>query len=467
MSQRILIVDDEQHITSSISTTLELHGMEVCTAENRAGALRQAAQGIDTAIVDIALGEESGVALLETLRETYPLVPTIMISGVASVEEALETLRMGASDFIEKPVRAERLVVAVSNALALSRLRSQALEAALPVAESPAMRDVVRRASRAATAKTTVLLAGESGTGKDRVARLLHALSPRADGPFVKINCGALPESLAESELFGHVKGAFTGAINNTPGRIAAAEGGTLFLDEIGELSPGIQVKLLRFLETGELQRVGDHRSTLVNARLIAATNRDLQSAVEAGAFRSDLFYRLNVVPITVPPLRERREDIRPLVQYFAAEVAAQLGTPVPELDAEAYAAFEGLEFPGNVRELRNAVERLLVLAEGPRLSAAEVRDALGFGPESAASGAGPAPGEGSAPAEGSADALFETPMPLSEARRRLERAYLQRQLEANGGSVKRTAEALSILPHNLSRRLARLGISTRVSRSD
>jgi DNA-binding NtrC family response regulator len=447
--------------------------MEVCTAENRAGALRQAAQGIDTAIVDIALGEESGVALLEALREKHPLLPTIMISGVASVEEALETLRMGACDFIEKPIRAERLVVAVNNALALSRLRSQALEAALPVAESPAMQDVVRRASRAAAAKTTVLLAGESGTGKDRVARLLHALSPRADGPFVKINCGALPESLAESELFGHVKGAFTGAINNAPGRIAAADGGTLFLDEVGELSPGIQVKLLRFLETGELQRVGDHKSTLVDARLIAATNRDLQSAVEAGVFRSDLFYRLNVVPITVPPLRERTEEIRPLVRYFAAEVAAQLGTPIPELDAEAYAAFEGAEFPGNVRELRNAVERLLVLAEGPRISAAEVRDALGVAPEAAASGQSALPAEGAAQGdagasgEGAAEELFETPMPLSEARRQLERAYLVRQLKANGGSVKRTAWALSVLPHNLSRRLARLGISTRVSRSD
>jgi two-component system nitrogen regulation response regulator NtrX len=455
----VLVVDDDPHIVESISTTLKLQELAAEPARSVSEARRVLeSRPVECAVVDVALGDEHGADLLEWMRAARPMVPVIMISGVASVEEALETVRMGATDFIEKPIRPERLLVAVRNAVELARLRAQTLDEAVPVAGSPAMQEVVRKATQAAGAKTTVLISGESGVGKDRLARLIHGLSPRATGPFVKINCGALPEALAESELFGHTKGAFTGAVSAAPGKIAGADGGTLFLDEIGELSLAIQVKLLRFLESGEIQRVGDHHTGRVDARLVAATNRDLEADVQAGRFRADLFYRLNVVPLTVPPLRERPEEIPPLVRHCAAEIASNLGVATPTVTDEAVEALSRRSYPGNVRELRNTVERLLVLSEGTQLTAEHVAGMLDTGsPSGTAAG-----GSGQAPTYDGERSLLATPMPLSEARRELERRYLRAQLAAHGGSVQRTAEALSMKPNNLSRRLGELGISPR-----
>jgi DNA-binding NtrC family response regulator len=450
--------------------TLRLRDLEVISAANAAAARRALSGELSAVILDFALGEQRGTDILEEVRVSYPLLPVIMVSGIASVEDALEAVNRGAADFIEKPIRAERLIVSVENAIGLHRLRTHAREEALPIAESPLMRDVLQRAARAASSASTVLLSGESGTGKDRVARLVHALSPRASGPLVKINCGALPESLVESELFGHKKGAFTGAVSDSPGKIVGADGGTLFLDEIGELSPAVQVKLLRFLETGEIQRVGDHTTRTVNTRLVAATNRNLADEVKRGSFREDLFYRLNVLPIEVPPLRDRTEDIAPLARYFAATISTDQGWAPPELSRAALERLSAAEFPGNVRELRNAVERLLVLATGPVVGVEEVDSVLRSGPGAAGTPAtegppGAADGSGAAgDRHGAANTEdpFSRPMPLPEARRELERRYLEQQLAGHGYSVKKTAEALSMIPANLSRRLSQLGIPTR-----
>lgn len=467
MKPKVLVVDDDSHIAESIATTLKLQQMDAVGARSVAEAKRVLNDyAVDCAVLDIALGDESGAELLEWMRSEKPMVPAVMISGVASVEEALETVRMGATDFIEKPIRAERLVMAVRNAVELSRLRTQTVDDALPVADSAPMRDVVRKATQAAGTKTTVLVTGESGVGKDRIARLIHGLSPRATGPFVKINCGALAESLAESELFGHTKGAFTGAVSASPGKIAGADGGTLFLDEIGELTLPVQVKLLRFLESGELQRVGDHRSTNVDARLIAATNRNLEADVQSGRFRADLFYRLNVVPLHVPPLRERPDEVAHLVRHFAAEIASNLGVATPTVTEEAVQALTERDYPGNVRELRNTVERLLVLSDGTHVSAEQVRELLdengGGAYGSSGSGGAAAAGAGSRPPDPDEHPLFQRSMPLQAARRELERRYLQIQLSLHDGSVQRTAAALSVMPNNLSRRLGQLGIGPR-----
>jgi DNA-binding NtrC family response regulator len=418
---------------------------------------------LSAVVLDYALGEERGTELLDEIRTELPLLPIIMVSGIASVEDALEALNRGASDFIEKPIRAERLLVSIETAIKLHGLRRHARDEALPIAESEAMRSVVRVAARAASSTATVLLSGESGTGKDRVARLIHALSPRARGPLVKINCGALPRSLAESELFGHKKGAFTGAVANSPGKIYGADGGTLFLDEIGELPLDVQVKLLRFLETGDLQRVGDHETTTVSTRLIAASNRVLSEEVERGAFREDLYYRLNVVPIHVPPVRERVGDIAPLARYFAATIAGDHGLRVPSFTSGAVELLEGAHFPGNVRELRNIVERLVVMADGSSINEAEVATVLQQPSGSVLQGgraAGDSPeGADAASSSRGDESVFDRAMPLTEARRTLEQHYLERQLARHDYSVKRTAEALSMIPANLSRRLSQLGI--------
>ena len=475
MSGKVLVVDDDAHVLESMAATLRLRDLEVVSAANAAAARRALSTELSAVVLDFALGEQRGTDLLEEVRVSYPLLPVIMVSGIASVEDALEAVNRGAADFIEKPIRAERLIVSVENAIGLHRLRTHAREEALPIAESPRMRDVLQRAARAAASASTVLLSGESGTGKDRVARLVHALSARASGPLVKINCGALPESLVESELFGHKKGAFTGAVTDSPGRIVGADGGTLFLDEIGELSLAVQVKLLRFLEMGEIQRVGDHITRRVNTRLVAATNRNLANEVRRGSFREDLFYRLNVLPIEVPPLRERKEDVAPLAKYFAATIATDQGWTPPELSEAALERLGAADFPGNVRQLRNAVERLLVLSAGPVVGADDVESVL----QTEASGSerglaqtvwaqsnltasGESVPRAASPRLDDEEDPFALPMPLQEARRQLERRYLERQLAAHGYSVKKTAEALSMIPANLSRRLSQLGIPTR-----
>lgn len=434
---RVLIVDDDSAVAESISLTLRGERYETVVERSLAGARRRLAAGEFSAVItDLYLGSASGRDVLAAVGEASPLTPVIVISGVATLEEALEVVRGGAFDFIEKPVRAERLLVALENALRVRALRSKALGDVLSEFKSESMKRVMSQLRRLASTKVTVLVYGESGTGKDVAARLLHALSPWSDRPLVKINCGAIPEGLIESELFGHKKGAFTGAVADAEGRIAAAGGGTLFLDEVGELPPSAQVKLLRFLESGELQRVGDAKTHVVDARVVAATNRNLEEMVAAGEFREDLYYRLSIVPVYLPPLRDRKADMPALADFFLGSLAARHGVVRPPLTDDLLAYLSAHPMPGNIRSLRSILERLVVLGE---VSDAEE------GPH----------------ADDQLEGLFDRDIKLTEARRMLEAAYIRRALYRHGNSVKRTAEALDVLPNNLARRITELGLRT------
>lgn len=301
------------------------------------------------------------------------------------------------------------------------------------------MKVLAERARKVAVTDSTVLISGESGTGKEVLCAFIHSFSRRGDEPMVKLNCGAIPESLIESELFGHKKGSFTGAVSDYTGKLQAADGGTLFLDEVGELPLQMQVKLLRFLENGELQRIGETRTMKVDVRIIAATNKELQEEVGKGTFREDLFYRLNVFPLLLPPLRERRKDIVLLADHFLEDLSLRMGIPKPIFDQEAADRLQSLPLNGNVRELRSIVERILILSSGMTITEDEVMEAVSTGREN------------------NYQELFQTTMPLSKAKQKLELGYIRAQLALYGDSVQKTAEALGILPNNLSRRVKQL----------
>lgn len=442
-SRRVLVVDDERAVAEGISMTLRLAGYEVSICHGlEAARSRLEESEFSLVITDLYLAAASGRDLLVEVVERYPLTPVVVISGVAGLEEALDCVRAGAVDFLEKPVRAERLLVVCENALRLRSLRGAAVGELFTAFASEAMKTVMRRLAKLASTRVTVLLTGETGTGKDVAARLLHGLSPWGDRPFVKINCGAIPEQLIESELFGHRKGSFTGAVRDSEGRIAAAAGGTLFLDEIGELPASAQVKLLRFLESGEIQRLGDSSTRSVQTRIVAATNRDLGAMTRDGGFREDLYYRVAGFGLHLPPLRERREDIPALADFLLGEIAARHGTPRRSLGDDALRALVSLPLPGNIRSLRSILERAALFGESLVLQAGDL-------------------GSDTQPADsaGGLDGILDTDRPLPEVRRLFEAAYLERALERHGGSIKHTAEALGMLPNNLSRRLKELGV--------
>jgi transcriptional regulator with GAF, ATPase, and Fis domain len=344
--------------------------------------------------------------------------------------------------------------MAAANAARFRDLKARVLRDALPIRESPAMRALCALATRYARTGAPVLVSGESGTGKDMLASLVHGLSQRAAAPFVKINCGAIPKDLADSELFGHARGAFTGADRDYEGRMAPADGGTLFLDEVGELPAGVQVKLLRFLETGEFQRPGDSRPRRIDARVIAATNRDLAAAARSGDFREDLYFRLNVLPLAVPPLRERPDDVLPLARWFIDAAAARDGSRPPSLSDGAVRALLSYPFPGNARELRNVIERIVCVADSGIVDEGAVMTALGDRGQGGRLPDGP-----SSPSP--LATLLSSPMSLAAAKDALELEYIRSILSMNGGSIKDTATALGVLPNNLSRRIKQLEAGT------
>src|SRR5579862_9433833 len=376
--KRILVVDDEENIGRSLRLILERegYGVKVCLSIAEA---KMFPQRPDAYLVDVRLPDGSGIELLRWLKANDSDAPVVMISGHGTIADAVEATRAGAFDFLEKPLGRERVLLALRHALEETKLREEnrrlreMVGGARMIGEGAAFARVMEQATMAARSDARVLLVGESGTGKELLAAHIHAESPFASGPFVKVNCAAIPTELIESELFGHEKGAFTGATSARRGKFELADGGTLFLDEAGDLHASSQAKLLRVLQEGEFHRVGGEQAIRVSVRVIAATNRDLSEMVSQGKFREDLFYRLCVVPVRVPSLRERREDLRPLAEYFLAEFCARNNFRQKCFDPAAFDALEAYGWPGNIRELRNVVERMAILAPGDTLEAGSV----------------------------------------------------------------------------------------------
>ena len=380
---KILVIDDERAIRNAIKEILEFEGYELSLAENGALGLKAAQSGgFDLIYSDIKMPEMDGLELLSALKngdETAD-IPVVMISGHADVKTAVEALKSGAYDFIEKPLDLNRLLVTTKNALESKSLRQETKQlrrkvtcrTAQMIGESPLVTRVREIIDKVAPTEARVMITGSNGTGKEVVARLLHAGSSRADKPLVEVNCAAIPSELIESELFGHMKGPFTGAVKDRAGKFEQADGGTLFLDEIGDMSLAAQTKVLRALQENEITRVGSDKTIKVNVRVLAATNKNLAEEIAAGRFREDLFHRLNVIPIHVPDLDERKEDIPLLVNYFAEQICDEQRIAVKTFEPQAVKALQDKHWPGNIRELRNVVERLIILA-GPQITKEDV----------------------------------------------------------------------------------------------
>jgi len=369
---RLLIVDDDPNTLASLARAFRMAGHEAEVADNPGRALMLIReQPFDLIFSDVVMPGKDGIALLEEIRAAGILTPVVMMSGQGTVDMAVRATRLGALDFLEKPLSTDKLLLTVENATRLARLETENRELRKRVGRheivwsSDAMRRVMTQVERVAAGESRVCILGETGTGKELIARAVHEKSPRRNGPFVTLNCAAVPQELIESELFGHEKGAFTGAATRHAGKFEQADRGTLFLDEIGDMPAVMQAKLLRVLEEGEIERVGGDRPMRVNVRVVVATHRNLEEQVRVGAFRQDLFHRIYVFPIVLPPLRERRGDLAVLVEHFARYVSEQNGWKEKGFAPEAVKALEGYAWPGNVRELRNSVERLLLLANG------------------------------------------------------------------------------------------------------
>ena len=386
--RRVLVVDDEENLRLVLRTLLRRHGYEVETAVSGEDALGMVDSfGPDVVLTDVRMPKMGGLDLLSTLKAKGNEATVIVMSAYGNMDQALEAMKAGAYDYVQKPFKPDEVVLALRKAeeRELLRRENRALRDEIRkehrfddiLAKSQKMLDIFRTISKIAEYKTTVLVSGESGVGKELVARALHHRSTRRGGPFVAVNCGAIPENLLESELFGHKKGAFTDAVQDRRGLFEEADGGSLFLDEIGELPLSLQVKLLRVLEEEKIRRVGDVRDIKIDVRIITATHRDLPAETKAGRFREDLFYRLNVLPILVPPLRDRREDIPLLIDHFVARNNVRLGTSIRGLDTESRRLLFEYPWPGNVRELENTIERAMVLAEGDQIVAQDLPERL------------------------------------------------------------------------------------------
>lgn len=453
----ILIVDDERSMREFLAIYLRRagHRVEAVPGEEEAKQALKAKE-YDVVLTDLRMGADvSGLAVLAAAKQLRPDTQVIVVTAFATAETAIAAMKAGAYDYLTKPFKVEEVGLVVGRALERRMLHKQntvlrdeikgRYKLARLIGKSPPMQRLFDMIQKIAPARTSVLLIGESGTGKELLARALHELSPRNDKPFVAVNCGAIPEALLESELFGHVKGAFTGATTDKPGLFESAHGGTLLLDEVGELPLSMQVKLLRALQERRVKRVGSVSETEIDVRVVAATNRDLEVEIENGTFRQDLYYRLNVIQIRVPPLRERREDVALLVEHFIRKFAAEHGRTITGIDPDALSALLNYNFPGNVRELENLVERAITLAYGDRVT----KDAL---PQLSGSSE---PVEGplamNLPAEG---------IDLEKVVSDFERTLLLKALERTGGNRTEAARVLGVTFRSLRYRLSKLGIS-------
>jgi two-component system nitrogen regulation response regulator NtrX len=449
MKPSILIVDDEAGVRSALSGVLRDEGYAVEAVESGEACLdRVIRASFDVIVLDIWLPGMDGLATLSKLQERRVDAPVIMISGHGNIESAVRAIKMGAFDFIEKPLSLEKTVLVVANAVRQRRLEveNRELRATVDrrhaiVGESYVLRQLLEQVAMAAPTNGRVLIHGENGTGKELVARSIHMRSRRMKGPFIEVNCAAIPEELIESELFGHMKGAFTGAVSDRRGKFELADGGTLFLDEIADMSVKTQAKVLRALQEQVVEPVGGTSSVKVDVRVIAATNKDLPTEIRAGRFREDLYFRLNVIPIFVPPLRDRDNDIALLADHFMAEFAREYGRRPKRLDSGAATGLRSYRWPGNVRELRNVIERLMIMVPGDTIALTD----LAFLDGGAATGAEP-PGV--------------DPLPLHEARERFERDYILRALAAQNGNISRTADVLGVERSNLYRKMKAFGIA-------
>jgi two-component system nitrogen regulation response regulator NtrX len=443
-SKRVLIVDDEENIGRSLRMILEREGYMVSVCRSAAEFARHPdASRADAYLLDVKLPDGNGIDLLRSIRQNGAAAPAVMISGHGTIADAVEATRAGAFDFLEKPLGRDRVLLALKNALEQGTLRREnerlrELVGGAPrmIGSSPAWTRTVELATMAARSDARVLLIGESGTGKELLAAHIHNSSPFAGGPFVKVNCAAIPTELIETELFGHEKGSFTGATSARRGKFELADGGTIFLDEVGDLHGASQAKLLRVLQEGEFHRVGGEQTIRVSVRVISATNRDLAQMVSHEKFREDLYYRLSVVPVRVPTLRERPHDVRLLAEYFLEEFCGRNNFKPKRLDDSVYPALEAYTWPGNARELRNVVERMAILTPGERLTRdsipVEIRIERDVGPKST----------------------------IQEARESAEREHILRALEESGWNVSAAARALGMERTNLHKRIRALGLS-------
>jgi two-component system, NtrC family, nitrogen regulation response regulator NtrX len=447
---RILIVDDEDSIREVLHQLFEYEGHVVEEAASGMAAIRAVeANRPDLVFLDVKMQGMDGLDALERIRELSPATQVVMISGHGTIDTAVEATRRGAFDFLEKPLDTDRLLLTLRNVLevrglseSVARLRSEVEARHRIVGESSAIRELLERVERVAPTDARVLITGENGTGKELVARAIHRQSSRSEKPFVEVNCAAIPSELIESELFGHMKGSFTGAVQDRAGKFEQAHGGTLFLDEVGDMSTAAQSKVLRALEEGRVTRVGGHRTHEVDVRIVSATNKELDREIEEGRFREDLFYRLNVVPIHVPPLRERRADIPLLVEHFVALMSAADGLPPRPFHPDAVDRLTRLEWPGNVRELRNTVERLLILSRGEEVTAEDVARLASVGSRMG----------------GTESSLLDVGT-YQDFKEESERLFLSHHLQENDWNVSETARSLDMPRSNLYKKIERYGL--------
>ena len=448
----ILIIDDEPGIRTVLRDVLEDEGYTVLAVEDGVVGLTEcAATTVDLVFLDVWLPNMGGMDVLKRIREQFPDLEIIMISGHANITLAVQATKMGAFDFLEKPLSLDRTMTVVRNALAIKNLRreNRTLRNSIfmddrMVGDSTGMRAVRELLAQAAASDSRILIEGENGTGKELVAREIHSRSARASGPFVELNCAAIPENLIESELFGHEKGAFTNALQRRRGKVETADHGTLFLDEIADMSMTTQAKVLRVLQEMRFERIGGEESVSVDVRIISATNKDIREQIRKGKFREDLFFRINVVPITVPPLRNRLDDLPELASYFMEKFKRPSAQEPRTVSPEGMKLLRSYHWPGNIRELKNFVERVNIMTEEPVISAASVKSFLG-----------------AAPREEVSDALAAYDgMTLGEARDGFERGLIASRLREHGGNISRAAESLGVYASNLHSKMKKLKIT-------
>jgi two-component system nitrogen regulation response regulator NtrX len=437
MPKTILIADDEKGIRDTLKRLLEYERYRVVLAEDGLEALRKAeSEIVDLVLLDIKMPGMDGMEVLSRLHETQPELPVVIISGHGTIQTAVEATRLGAFDFIEKPIDADRILLVIRNGLAQRKLVAENISLKAEVerktrimGEHPDMLAIMETLKKVAPTNARILIMGENGTGKELIARAVHDMSPRAKEAFVEVNCAAIPEELIESELFGHEKGAFTGAVSRRIGKFELADGGTLFLDEVGDMSHSAQAKVLRVLQESQFERVGGTETRHVDVRVIAATNKDLQKESQAGKFREDLFYRLNVVPITIPPLRKRISDLPVLVEYFLRGTAAELGQKPKKISKKAMAELMEYSWPGNIRELENLIERLVILTN--------------------------------------LEDQFLEKDSYNDFREAVEKEFFLRKLRSHGYNVSKTARRLGMQRSNLYKKLEKYGIPYKKGRDD